>query len=242
MTAALTVSGLHKAFGEREVLRGVSFEVAHGETLGLVGVNGAGKTTLLRNVLDLTRPDGGTITLDGRPHREPAARRGLAYLAERFVPPPFATGAEVLRYLLALHDLPWEPAAAADEARALDLDPAALGQPVREYSKGMTQKLGLAACLLARRSLTVLDEPMSGLDPRARAAVKTRLREGRNATAAVLLTTHLLEDVEALCDRVVVLHGGRVAWQGTPRALRETSGAATLEQAFLDVIDTAGAA
>lgn len=239
MSAALAFSNVHKAFGRRAVLRGVTFELAPGETVALVGVNGAGKTTLLRALLDLTALDRGAVKVFGTAHREPRARATLAYLPERFVPPPFATGAEVLRHLLALSAVPWDAAAAAAEAKALALDPAELERPARDLSKGTAQKLGLAACLLAKRPLTVLDEPMSGLDPRARAAVKARLAAHRADGGAVLLTTHLLEDVQACCDRLVVLHDGRAAWQGTPAALLEEAGEATLEQAFLRVIDAA---
>ena len=232
---ALAFCAVGKSFGARQILADVSFEVAAGEAVGLVGVNGAGKTTLLRALLSLARPDQGHIEIFGTPAIRPDARRDLCYLAERFQPPAFATGLELLRYLLALHGVTLDPAQADIEARGLDLEPAALARPARHYSKGMAQKLGLIACILARRSLWVLDEPMSGLDPRARALFKRCLAAQKALGVTLFFSTHLLADVEALCDRIVVLDGGRVVFAGTPRALLEQQGAATLEEAFLSV-------
>lgn len=233
---ALAFRGVGKSFGSHRVLADVTFDVACGEALALVGVNGAGKTTLLRALFDLSRPDEGSIAVFGRPAHESDARAHLSYLAERFNPPGFASGLELLRYLLALHGQVLDGAAAAAEAVALDLDPAALARPAREYSKGMAQKLGLIACILAARPLVVLDEPMSGLDPRARALFKRRLAALRAAGVSLFFSTHLLADVEALCDRIAVLDGGRVVFVGAPAALLERAGADNLEDAFLSCI------
>lgn len=233
---ALAFRGVGKSFGQRVVLADVSFDVARGEALGLVGVNGAGKTTLLRALLDLAPPDAGSIALFGRSAADPDARRQLSYLAERFMAPGFTTGLELLRYLLALHDLDLDLAVAESQARALDFDVAALARPVRHYSKGMAQKLGLMACVLARRPLLVLDEPMSGLDPRARALVKRCLASQKAAGVSLFFSTHMLADVEALCDRIAVLDGGRLAYVGTQAELLRAQGASTLEEAFLSLI------
>jgi ABC-2 type transport system ATP-binding protein len=119
---------------------------------------------------------------------------------------------------------------------AFELEPTVLDAPVRTSSKGMTQKLGLAACLLARKALYVLDEPASGLDPKARALFKDRLAALRPAGATVFFTSHALADVEEICDRLAVLHAGRVVFAGTPGALRAATGAASLEAAFLRCI------
>lgn len=233
---ALAFCAVGKSFGPRVVLADVTLEVAPGEALGLVGVNGAGKTTLLRALLDLARPDQGSIEVFGSPANQARARAHLSYLAERFNPPGFATGLQLLRYLLALHAQPLAIAEAEAEAAALDLEPAALARPARHYSKGMAQKLGLIACTLARRPLLVLDEPMSGLDPRARALFKRRLAAQKAAGVTLFFSTHLLADVEALCDRIAVLDGGRIVFVGTPAALLDQQGANNLEDAFLSCI------
>lgn len=230
---AIRFRGVGKSFTRRVVLADVSFDVARGEAVGLVGVNGAGKTTLLRALLDLARPDAGSIEVFGVSATAPAARAHLSYLAERFNPPGFATGLELLRYLLALHGLELDRAQAEAEARALDLEPSALARLARHYSKGMAQKLGLMACILAHRPLLVLDEPMSGLDPRARVLFKRCLAAQKARGATLFFSTHLLADVEALCDRIAVLDGGRVVFAGTPAALLAREGVETLEDAFL---------
>lgn len=237
-TPLLVFDAVHKAYGARGVLRGVGFTVAAGEAVALAGLNGAGKTTLLACLLDLLALDGGRITVVGYPHRELAARAGLAFLPERFLPPPYATGTEFLRHLLALHGVALDPAAAVREATALALDPAALARPAREYSKGMAQKLGLVACLLAARPLLVLDEPLSGLDPLARSRVKARLARHREEGGALLYSTHLLADAAELCTRLVLLHDGQVAFDGRPAELAPPRGEG-LEAAFLARIGAA---
>lgn len=231
---ALEFRAVAKSFAGQQVLEDVNFELASGEALGLIGVNGAGKTTLLRALLDLARPDSGTIKVFDTPSHDPSARAHLSYLAERFNPPGFVTGNELLRYLLALHGQTLVIADAQAEAVALDLEPAALARPVREYSKGMTQKLGLIACILARRSLLVLDEPMSGLDPRARALFKRRLLAQKALGTTLFFSTHLLVDVEALCDRIVVLDHAHLVFVGTPAVFLERYAADNLEDAFLN--------
>lgn len=236
---ALAFRGVGKSFGQRVVLADINLEIARGEALGLVGVNGAGKTTLLRALLDLARPDQGCIEVFGTPASQAGARQHLSYLAERFSPPGFATGLELLRYLLSLHGLGFDLAQAREQALALDLDPAALARPARHYSKGMAQKLGLIACVLAHRPLLVLDEPMSGLDPRARARFKRCLAAQKAAGATLFFSTHLLADVEALCDRIAVLDGGRLVYVGTPADLLHAQGASTLDEAFLSLLGVA---
>ena len=133
---------------------------------------------------------------------------------------------------------------AHDEAEALamfdqlDLEASALSRPVRAFSKGMTQKLGLAAAFLARRELMILDEPMSGLDPKARARVKDRLFALRDNGGTLFFTSHALADVEEICDRIAILHEGHIAFLGAPHDLISDTGAPTLERAFLRVIES----
>ena len=234
---ALRFSKVVKKYGRVPVLHEVTLDVAVGEFFGLVGVNGAGKTTLLKCLLDLCAPDGGGIEIFGVPHRVSAARSRLAFLPERFTPPYYLTGEDFIRYVLALQASVYDNAAVGQMLRALDLDGAALRMPVRAYSKGMTQKLGLAASLLARKELYVLDEPTSGLDPKARALLKTRLREIKQQARTLFLTSHALSDVAEICDRMAVLHAGRVCFAGTPDELCRRYASADLEQAFLSCIE-----
>jgi ABC-2 type transport system ATP-binding protein len=230
---ALAIREVSKAFGKARALSGVSLEVGAGELFGLVGMNGAGKTTLIKCLLDAARADGGTIEIFGTSSRLTAARSRLAFLPERFNAPYYVTGRDFLRLTLRLYGRTY----AEDEARAmlerLDLDPGTLDKPVRAHSKGMTQKLGLACCLLSRRPLLILDEPTSGLDPKARALLKSVLRERHAEGTTIFFTSHALADVEEMCDRMAVLHGGRIRHAGTPAGLRALYQAASLEEAFL---------
>jgi ABC-2 type transport system ATP-binding protein len=234
---ALRFRQLVKRYAGTPVLDGVDLDVRAGECLGLAGVNGAGKTSLLKCLFDFVRVDSGSIDIFGRGHREPLARSPLAFLPERFMPPYYLSGAEFLTYMARLHGHRHDIHAAHAMLDALDLDHAALSMPVRKHSKGMTQKLGLAACFLANKQAYVLDEPMSGLDPKARARFKERLRHARNGGATVFFSSHALADIEELCDRMAILHGGRLRFVGTPAACRDAYGAATLEQAFLACVN-----
>jgi ABC-2 type transport system ATP-binding protein len=232
-TPALRFRQLVKRYAGTPVLEGIDLDIAAGECVGLVGVNGAGKTSLFKCLFDFVGIDGGSIEIFGRGHRAPAARQPLAFLPERFVPPYYLSGAEFLKYMARLHGQPYDVAQAHAMLDALELDHAALSMSVRKHSKGMTQKLGLAACFLANKSAYVLDEPMSGLDPKARSRFKQCLLHARGAGATVFFSSHALADIDELCDRMAILHGGRLRFVGTPDACRAAYGAATLEQAFL---------
>jgi ABC-2 type transport system ATP-binding protein len=236
MDAALRIEGLAKRFRGRPALRGVDLEVAPGAALGLVGANGAGKTTLLKCALDLCAADAGRVEIFGVPHREPAARARLAYLPERFSPPHYLLGREFLAMMLSLAGARYDPAAARRQLAELELEAAALARPVRQLSKGMTQKLGLAACFLVPRDLYVLDEPMSGLDPASRVAVKSVLERLSRAGRALFFTSHVLSDVEALCSAVAVLDQGAVRFRGPPAELCRRYGEPALERAYLKCI------
>jgi ABC-2 type transport system ATP-binding protein len=240
--AAVRIGALAKRYGGVAALDGVALELAAGEGFGLVGANGAGKTTLIRCLLDLTAPDAGTIEIFGVAARRPAARRRLAYLPERFVPPHYLRGAEFLEVTLALAGERYDVARADRLLEELELERGALERPVRALSKGMTQKLGLAGCFLAARDLYVLDEPMSGLDPAARVAVKSVLRRLVGEGRTLLFTSHVLADVEELCTSLAVLERGRVRFRGAPAALCARYGEARLESAFLRCIREPAAA
>jgi ABC-2 type transport system ATP-binding protein len=233
---ALRASGLVKQFASRRALDGVSLEVADGAAVGMIGANGAGKTTFIKCALDLCAPDGGSVEIFGRDARLPVARARLAYLPERFVPPYYLLGREFAAMTLALAGGRYESGRAARLAAELELDPQALDRPVRQLSKGMTQKLGLAACFLLERDLYVLDEPMSGLDPAGRLAVKSVLGRLQRDGKALFFTSHVLSDVEELCATIAVLDQGRLRFCGAPSALRTRYGADSLERAFLNCI------
>ena len=232
---ALRISRLAKSFGRSCAVAGLDLEIADGEFFGLVGANGAGKTTLIKCVLDFCLADEGSIEIFGTDHRRTDSRARIAYLPERFVPPYYLRGRDFLRYSCALHRRSY----AEDETQALlaalELEAGALDKPVRAYSKGMTQKLGLAACLLSGKDLHILDEPTSGLDPKARALLKQALRQQHAAGRTLVMTSHALQDVGEMCTRMAVIHGGRLRYAGTPAAFAAAHGGC-LETAYLECI------
>ena len=236
---AIRYHNVHKQLKGNPVLRGVDLSLKPGELFGLAGVNGAGKTTLLHCLFDFCTPDVGEISIFGQGHRHSAARAPLSFLPERFQAPYYLSGRDFLRYLLGLQRVPWDEAAARQAAEALELAPEALRRQARSYSKGMMQKLGLLACLLSGKQQLVLDEPMSGLDPKARALFKEALRALRAQGRGVFLTSHALADIDELCDRMAILHAGRMVFVGTPAQCRQLHGGgpqASLEQAFLNCV------
>ena len=235
-SSAISFRGLRKSYADTPVLDGLELDVPAGRTFGLVGINGAGKTTLIKCLLDFCEFDGGAIRIFGLPSQATNARARLAFLPERFVPPYYLTGEDFLHYMMKLYSCSYDPAQVRRMLADLDLAESALRKAVRAFSKGMTQKLGLAACLLSNRELLVLDEPTSGLDPKARALLKDRLQVAHAAGRTVFLTSHTLADVDQLCDRMAVLHEGQLRFSGTPLELRTRFGAATLEQAYLACI------
>jgi ABC-2 type transport system ATP-binding protein len=211
----IAAAGLRKAYRERTVLDGLDLEVGPGQVVGLLGPNGAGKTTTVKALLGLVRLDGGTATVLGRPAGDPAARRALGYLPEQFQYPGWLDGRQVLEVHARLIGLaPAErPAAIADALRLVGL--AGRGDDrVAGYSKGMQQRLGLATALLGRPALVILDEPTSALDPIGRREVRDVIRSLRDRGTAVLLNSHLLGEVEQVCDHVVILDRGRVVRSG----------------------------
>jgi ABC-2 type transport system ATP-binding protein len=234
---AVRVEALTKRYGKRAVLRDVSLELKPGDAFGLVGANGAGKTTLIKCLLDLCHYQGGQILIFGRPAGRPQARERLAYVPERFVPPHYLRCSEFLEAMMRLAGGRYDRRRAEALFEALDLEPALLARPVRELSKGMTQKLGLAWCFLLERDLYVLDEPMSGLDPAARVAVKALMRRLHEEGRTLLFTSHVLADVDELCASIAVLDDGRLRYRGTPAGLRERYDDVGLEQAFMRCIN-----
>lgn len=236
MTPALNFIDISKHFGGAHALKRVNFAVGQGLAFGLAGVNGAGKTTLLKCMLDLCSASSGTVEIFGVPATENRARTRLAFLPERFTPPYYQTGRDFLRMMAGLRGDHFDEARARSMFERLDLDQSALTRPGKTCSKGMTQKLGLASCFLADRELTVLDEPMSGLDPKARAHVKDLLHDLKRRGRTLFFTSHALIDIEETCEQMAVLHGGDLCFVGTPAALRARAAAISLESAFLDLI------
>jgi ABC-2 type transport system ATP-binding protein len=211
---AVWCSGLRKRYGRRTAVDGVSFSVGRGEVVGLLGPNGAGKTSVIKMLLGLVRPDDGEVLLLGRPSTDPRARQRVGYLPELFRYQPWLTAAEVLALHVRLSGVP-VPRAEQREVLALVGLAERAGDRVGGFSKGMQQRVGLAVALVARPDFVVLDEPTSALDPLGRADVRDIVLALKERGVAVLLNSHLIGEVERVCDRVVILDHGRVAAAGS---------------------------
>jgi ABC-2 type transport system ATP-binding protein len=223
VAAALAVRGLAKRYGSIEALRGVDLEVAEGELVGLLGPNGAGKSTLTKIACGLVRPSSGGVEVSGAPAGSLDARRRLGYLAELFRFPGWLSADE----LLLLHQrLSGSAGGEAERTELLDLVGLldARTRRVEAMSKGMQQRLGIAQALVGSPQVLLLDEPTSALDPVGRRVVRTLLEELRRRGVSVLLNSHLLSEVELVCDRVVILLGGLVVAAGTPAELAKPRG------------------
>lgn len=214
---ALWCSGVRKRYGRKRLaLDGVSFEVARGEVLGLLGPNGAGKTSLIKILLGLVRADAGEVMLLGRPAGVGRARsrQGVGYLPELFRFQPWLSADEVLTLHARLARIDWSAERRRDALAEVGLADRA-GDRVGGFSKGMQQRLGLAVALVGDPALVVLDEPTSALDPLGRADVRDLVLRLRERGTTVVLNSHLIGEVERVCDRVVILDHGRVVASGT---------------------------
>jgi sodium transport system ATP-binding protein len=235
----IVLEGVRKSFGKVEALRGVSFEVGNGQITGLLGPNGAGKTTALRTIYGVLAPDAGRVHVDGidlaADRLEAQRRLGILPHAQGLY--ARLTAREHVLYFARLHGM----ASATAEARA-DALVELLGmggfadRRTEGFSQGQRVKVALARALVHDPHNVVLDEPTNGLDVAATRAVRTLLMRLREEGRCVLFSSHVMQEVSALCDRVVVIAGGQVVAEGTPDELRRATGKESLEDAFVAAI------
>ena len=228
MNDAIVISGLTKVFrGKRgarvDALRGISFAVGQGEIFGFLGPNGAGKSPTIKCLVGLIAPGSGEALVAGEPAGSLAARKKIGYLPENPAFYDFLTAQEYLDFVgkicgLNAEDLARRSAEILHELELWD----ARNRPIRSYSKGMVQRVGLAQALVHNPDILILDEPMSGLDPLGRALVKAKILELKAQGKTVFFSTHIIDDVEKICDRVAIILGGEVKFVGrVDRIVRE---------------------
>jgi ABC-2 type transport system ATP-binding protein len=223
MPPALAVRGLGKRYGRVRALDAVDLEVGEGELVGLLGPNGAGKSTLVKVACGLVRPTEGAAEICGAPAGSAAARRALGYLAEMFRFPGWVSADE----LLVLHQrLAGSTGGAAERGQLLERVGLAEARDrrIEQMSKGMQQRLGIAQALVGSPRVLLLDEPTSALDPSGRRTVRVLLEELRAGGHAVLLNSHLLSEIELVCDRVAIISRGRLVAEGSPAELSRARG------------------
>jgi ABC-2 type transport system ATP-binding protein len=241
MTAILETDRLTKTYGSADAVRDLTFSLPAGRVVGLLGPNGAGKTTLLRMLLGLARPTSGAARVLGEPIERPERylpRVGAALDGPAFH--PGLTGRRALRSLATLGGL--DEARVDETLRLVGLDAARADQRLGGYSLGMRQRLALAAALLPDPELLVLDEPTNGLDPVGIHELRALLRDlARREGRSILVSTHLVHEVELACDHVVVLRAGRLAFAGEPADLAAARGGGSVERAVLGLLREAAA-
>ena len=217
-------------------LQGLDLEVRAGEVFGFLGPNGAGKTTTMNVLLGFVPPTGGTASLFGIDVRQPIARQRIGYLPELTYYYKFLTAEELLHFYAKIFGI--ERAEAnrriADLLKLVELEHAAK-RPIKSYSKGMQQRVGLAQALINNPDLLVLDEPTSGLDPLGRMKVREIIQRLKNEGKTVFFSSHELGEVETVCDRVAIVHQGELKAVGTVAEI--SAGHENLEKAFLKIVD-----
>ena len=240
MDAAIEIKNATLSFGGTKAVDGLTLTLGRGEILGFLGTNGAGKTTTIKMLLGLLRPDSGTVSVMGGDPADPATRARIGYMPEIAYYYPYLNARELLSFYGGLCGMgKGEIASRTDELlEAVGLADAAK-RPLRTYSKGMLQRAGIAQALLANPDLLVLDEPFTGLDPLARIHFRELMRSLRESGKTIFFSSHELGETELLCDRVVIMKGGRALYQGPVRQLAG-DGERNLERMFLDVLGAGG--
>jgi ABC-2 type transport system ATP-binding protein len=240
----IEVENFHKSYGDFTAVHDLSFAVQPGEIVGLVGANGAGKTTTLRAITGILPPGGGRIRVTGHDiEREPvAAKHQFAYLPDTFHPYDLLTVTEHLHFVALAYRVEGAEEKYGPLLEELDLADKK-DEIASRLSRGMLQKLALACAFLRQPRVVVLDEPLTGLDPRGIRSIKDSIRRRARAGTAFLLSSHLLELVEALCDRVLILNRGHRMAFGTLaeiRGLASVHREASLEDVFFAVTERQG--
>lgn len=233
---AIEIENVTYAYKDHLAIENISFNVNNGEVFGLVGLNGAGKTTLMKSILGLLQKYQGHISIYGENALDKNSRKNLTFLPEKFEPSWFLTGREFIVFSSRFYGRDVQDDVITKAAEALQLRSDFLDKRVQSYSKGMRQKLGLMAAFLSPCPLIMLDEPMSGLDPRARIFVKDEILKARAAGRTVFFSSHILADIDELCDHIGIIHDKRLCFWDKPTALKEHHNESNLERAFLSLI------
>ena len=234
----ITIHQLTKRFGALDVLAGLDLDIRPGRVTGIVGPNGAGKTTLIKIILGLTRADGGRVLMDGEPIGDDAAyRKRVGYMPQIARFPENLTGAELVAMVEELRSSAGDAATRRDREliERFRLD-AHLGKPLRTLSGGTRQKVNAVLAFLFDPDLLILDEPTSGLDPAASAILKEKIASARAAGKTVIVTSHVMSELEELCDDIAFLLDGRVRFSGSVHELKVHTRQLSLERAIAQMM------
>jgi len=236
---ALSFTDLSYQVSGRKILENLNLSVPVGSYFAIAGINGAGKSTLIKLALDLIRPDVGShISIFNQINQEASCRNALAFLPEKFDTKKNVTGWQYLKFVASTYAIAPDKKRVTLLAEKLDFAMNRLESKVASFSKGMVQKLGLISCFMLDRDLLILDEPLSGLDPRARYHFKQLLQDEKTKGRTIFYSTHMLADAEEVCDQFGILHDGAMKFVGTPAECMQKYQADTLELAYMNCIST----
>ena len=239
MVNALSISNLSYSVSNNHILKALNLQIPESSYFAIAGVNGAGKSTLIRLILDLIRPSkADELKIFGQQNQGKACRDQLAYLPEKFDVRKSVTGWQYLQFIASIYKMRLDKNIACELAEKLDFSVDRLGSKIGSYSKGMVQKLGLISCFILDRRLLILDEPLSGLDPKARYHFKQLMQEEKSKRKTILYSTHMLADAEEISDQFGILHQGEMKFIGKPSDCMHKYKAESLEQAYMHCIST----
>lgn len=236
-TPALEVHDLYYKYKKSLILQKVRLTLQSGVCGALIAANGQGKTTLLKCCIDLIETQQGHIKLFGRSNLTPQSRQSVLFLPESLTIPMHQTGREFLDFMARLHDMPLNEDKLLAVAQELGLPSEALEQKATQYSKGMRQKLGLILALCSEKSLLLLDEPFSGLDPLARKRLRSLLLERKQQGLTTLMSTHLLHDIDEMYDHIALLKQGCIHFQGSVEQCLTHYQESDLESVFINHLE-----
>lgn len=230
----IEVRALRKSFGRLTVVDSVDLVLEKGKVTAVLGPNAAGKTTLLKCILGLVKPDAGQIVINGSPvDGDCRYRASIGYMPQTARFPEHLTGGEIINFLIALRD--FDGTLDKELLEVLGLEDQ-LQKPVRSLSDGTRQKISAVIAWLFRPSVLILDEPTAGLDPRASSALKDKILTERDRDRTIVLTSHIMSEVEELADHVIFLDSGKVAFEGSAATLRDNTGEVRLERAIAQMM------
>jgi ABC-type multidrug transport system ATPase subunit len=231
MQDLLSIKNIHNY-----TLNGANLTIAQNKISFLIGLNGAGKTTIIKSILSLIHCLVGEITIDGISHKESKSRQNIAYLPEKFHPSPYLKAIEFLKFHASLSNAEFDLEETLKTFDEFEFDRDCLYSKISSFSKGMVQKLGLIAVFLSKKKLLILDEPMNGLDVKARKILKNKMLKYRNENGAIFFTSHLLADIDDICDDIAILNQGKIIYQGDVESLKRKHNS-SIEDAFLAEIN-----
>jgi len=231
----VSINNLTKSFNNIKVLDDVNINISEGKIFGLIGRNGQGKTTIIKILLDLISADSGEVLFFGNSNRNMNYRKLISYLPEKFIPSIYLKGNEFLKISLSFYKKKYNEEKVLEMMDKVGLDRKFLNVMIKKYSKGMAQKIGLISSFLTEAPIIILDEPMSGLDPIARIQIKRLMKEYRDAGNTIIFTSHILADIDEICDDIAILENNKIKFHGIPEQFRKNSN--NLEEAFIEMIN-----